>query len=315
MELRTGSPPPSGSSRHADSVDYLFHCADLTDGLKVVEFSAVEELNRPYEVTVHLEALDEFTDLHKLLGRAVSVELRRNADYTRLFCGVVDRVRIADDGTTHQTGVVRIVPALALMALRRNSRIFQGQSAYEIIVSMLTEGLAPYRRTFSADGLIPANFITRNYCVQYRETDLDFVQRLMEEEGIGYCFDVTGDAVERVVLFDHSSRAHHEVGHHLGLVHRCANSGGSRAANGAALVTSQRAFVHREARTDRQAGGDYCDGATTAAAITDLMASGNQVHPWHAALWLEVLPHVNANSRSYSHWTWEAIVLRQSRSQ
>ena len=106
--------------------------------------------------------------------------------------------------------------------------------------------------------------------------------------------------------------AHHEVGHHLGLVHRCANATGSRVANGPALVTSQRQFVNRGARSDRHDGGDYCDGATRASAVTDLMAAGNQVHPWHSSLWLEMLPRVSANGHQYSHWVWEPTVLRQS---
>lgn len=118
---------------------------------------------------------------------------------------------------------------------------------------------------------------------------------------------VDGDTVTST-----QAAAHHEVGHHLGLVHRCANATGSAAENGPALVTSQRRFVHRGARTDRKADDDYCDGATRASAVTDLMASGNQVHPWHASLWLEILPHVTANGHQYSHCTWEPHVLRQS---
>lgn len=194
------------SLQRPDRVIYELLCEEVPDRVQVVGFHGVENLSRPYELRVHVEAVDDSTDLHAFVGTSASLEVRRTEDYARTFSGIVDRVRITDDGTTRQTGVLRIVPALALLVLRKNSRIFQSKSALEIIETVLQEGLAHRRRAFDASALHRERYLTRDYCVQYRETDLSFVHRLMEEEGIGYCFDAAEDGAERVVLFERSDR-------------------------------------------------------------------------------------------------------------
>ncbi|KKD57850.1 type VI secretion protein VgrG, partial [Grimontia sp. AD028] len=87
-----------------------------------------------------------------------------------------------------------MVPSLARLSLRQNSRIFQQQSAPEIMSILLQEmGIDDY--AFSLSG----NPQTREYCVQYRETDLEFLERIAAEEGIFYCFLHSKD--KHTVLF------------------------------------------------------------------------------------------------------------------
>src|SRR5690606_11343133 len=80
-----------------------------------------------------------------------------------------------------------VVPALHLLGQQTHSRIFQDMSVLEILDEVLGTELGQYGRTLDkgseARGTAP-----RDYCVQYRESDLDFCVRLMEEEGISYHF-------------------------------------------------------------------------------------------------------------------------------
>jgi type VI secretion system secreted protein VgrG len=78
---------------------------------------------------------------------------------------------------------VTIRPRLSRLALVTQSRIFQGKSVPEIVDAVLSKHGVAHRSALS--GSYPA----REYTAQYRETNLAFVSRLLEEEGIWYRFD------------------------------------------------------------------------------------------------------------------------------
>ncbi|HDL0134752.1 TPA: type VI secretion system tip protein VgrG, partial [Vibrio cholerae] len=66
-----------------------------------------------------------------------------------------------------------LVPALERLSLRHNSRIFQKQTVPEILSILLQEmGINDYAFALKRDG------VQREFCVQYRESDIDFLHRL-----------------------------------------------------------------------------------------------------------------------------------------
>lgn len=183
----------------ADEVEYQFVCEDLEDTFHVLGFRCVEELGRPYRMTLDLIAVDEATDTTNLLGRDAQVLIHREG-HTRAFHGVVCRVLVGDNDETRQSSTIQIAPALQALALTINTRIFQDRNALDIVETVLREGLAPYQRHVDSTGVEVERIPPRDYCVQYRESDLDFVHRLLEEEGIGYYFEQ--ETPEKLVLFD-----------------------------------------------------------------------------------------------------------------
>ncbi|WP_300080700.1 type VI secretion system tip protein TssI/VgrG, partial [Propioniciclava sp.] len=79
--------------------------------------------------------------------------------------------------------------ALALLAHRRNSRVWQDKSVVEIVTDLLAEHQAAnpaFRRSFALRDATRQRYPQRSYCLQYRETDLDFLTRLLAEEGIAW---------------------------------------------------------------------------------------------------------------------------------
>ncbi|MBK6534557.1 MAG: hypothetical protein IPF99_34895 [Deltaproteobacteria bacterium] len=95
---------------------------------------------------------------------------------------------------------VGVAPRLWRLGLRENYRVFQGLDAIAVVVRMLSEGGGPYAAA-EVDRALVAARTPRAYCVQYGETDLAFVRRLLEEEGVGFAFEHGSDG-ERMVLFD-----------------------------------------------------------------------------------------------------------------
>lgn len=185
----------------ANRVHYELACEKLPHhAYTVTAFEAVEALNAPFHVRLSVSAHDESLDVNELLGHDAQVGLTRGQALVRTFCGIVHRVTLHDNAQMLQTATVEIAPALSSLGFTVNTRIFQDQTALDIVARILEEGLRPYNRSFDAGALDPSAFLTRDYCVQYQESDLDFVHRLLEEEGIGYRF--AQDGPESVILFD-----------------------------------------------------------------------------------------------------------------
>lgn len=177
-----------------------FHPGAPTDAHWHVEgLRALERLGEPYELTVALRTDDLAAEPAALLGQPAHVVIERDALHQEL-CGIVERVEEGDarDHALHVT--LTLVPALAALRHRRTSRIFQDASIPEILAQVLGEGLGPYGRRVDAAGL-RADYPPQEHTVQYRETDFDFVHRLMEEHGISYRFTSDGGA-EIMVLGD-----------------------------------------------------------------------------------------------------------------
>ncbi|MBX3275128.1 MAG: type VI secretion system tip protein VgrG [Sandaracinaceae bacterium] len=191
-------------STDAHRVRYSFLCETLADQYVVGALEGVEALDTPYRMTIGLEAAQPETDATELLGRDAVLVIERDA-YQRYFHGVIARVTVHDH-EHREASTVELVPALEALALTRDSRIFQDLSALDIVERVLGEGLAPYGRSIDATLLHRERYLIRDYCVQYGETSLDFVQRLLAEDGIGYYFQHDETGPETLVLFDESPR-------------------------------------------------------------------------------------------------------------
>jgi hypothetical protein len=85
-----------------------------------------------------------------------------------------------------------VVPYLRWLALERDCRIFQNKSVPDIVKQVLQDSGLPTDRF---DFRLKESYPAVEYCVQYRETDLDFVSRLLEEEGIFYFFEHSDTAL------------------------------------------------------------------------------------------------------------------------
>jgi type VI secretion system secreted protein VgrG len=150
--------------------------------------TGVETLGRLSEFA--LSALSERPDISSadLLGKNITVAMERRNGEMRYFNGYV--TRFAPEGMLGRYFQYRFTARPWLWYLTRTAdcRIYQDKTIPEILTEVFTkpehEGIA----AFDAADLI-GSYARREYCVQYRETDFNFVSRLMEEEGIYYYFE------------------------------------------------------------------------------------------------------------------------------
>ncbi|CAI1640301.1 Uncharacterized protein conserved in bacteria [Serratia fonticola] len=150
----------------------------------VVDFSLTEMLSSPFVLNVGLASADPAIDFAAVLDEDATLEIKREGVLQRSITGMVASFEQGDTGL-HQTRYSMVIrPALWRTTLRRNSRIFQQQSIENIITTLLKEnGITDF--AFGLRNPHPA----REFCVQYQESDFDFIQRLAAEEGMFYYFE------------------------------------------------------------------------------------------------------------------------------
>jgi type VI secretion system secreted protein VgrG len=161
---------------------------------------AREEISRSFEY--HLDLLSESTDvpLNDVLGTNVTVKLALPDDSVRYFNGYVTRFAHGGMYGRYQRyyGVVR--PWLWFLTQTSDCRIFQEMTVPDILKTVFGEcPVADFKFELTSA------YRKWNYCVQYRETDFNFVSRLMEHEGIYYYFRHT-DGHHTMVLTDSTSK-------------------------------------------------------------------------------------------------------------
>jgi type VI secretion system secreted protein VgrG len=156
--------------------------------LLVSSVSGRERLSDGYAFDVDFHPISgEPLDLNELAGAEALLTLRRPDGTERLVHGVVWTAQhhIVASGDPHYRA--RVVPALDRLRHVRRSRIFQSKSVPDVVKEVLDEAQVKHRFCTNA------SYATREYCVQYRESNLEFIQRLLEEEGIFYWFEHAPD--------------------------------------------------------------------------------------------------------------------------
>jgi type VI secretion system secreted protein VgrG len=169
------------------------------DVLLLEGFECIEAVSSPYEMTLELLSLDASIDLPKLLRKPVSVSVELAAGGQRIFHGLFRRIVQLGRSEGLVSYRAEVVPSLWFLSLGTDCRIFQQKNVPDIVKEVLTDaGVTDVRNSLT--GTYPV----RDYCVQYRESHLDFISRLMEEEGIFYFFEHTKEK-HTLVLADASS--------------------------------------------------------------------------------------------------------------
>jgi len=170
-----------------EKVTYEFTCEDGPAGrFRVVRMRLQEDVNGCYELDLDLVTDDLDADTDKFLGAACQLELSRK-EHARSVFGIIMAVDYVGRSHDYLVVNVQVVPAMYLLGQQTHSRIFQDMTVLQILDAVLGPALADYGRTLDK-GAEARGTTPRDYCVQYGETDLAFAVRLMEEEGINYCF-------------------------------------------------------------------------------------------------------------------------------
>jgi type VI secretion system secreted protein VgrG len=146
-----------------------------------------EALGMPYVYDLALLSKDPVIAPDDVIGKTLAVGIKLNAGSERFFHGVVTDFRKVGMTRLHTRYLARLQPQLSLFDHTRDCRIFNeaSQTALSIVKTVLAgRGLTDV----DVDSIVDHTYRARELCVQYRESDRNFVQRLLEEEGLYYFF-------------------------------------------------------------------------------------------------------------------------------
>ena len=161
------------------------------DVLLLQQFSGTEALSQDYHYTMTVLSEDASIDGNALIGKRISVTYLDEDGRSRHFNGFVSCFEYnqqVEEPVKATSYSIEMVPWLWFLRHNSDCQIFQEMTAPDIIKQIFQElGYTDFRQELTE------SYPTREYCVQYRESDFNFVTRLMEEEGIFFYFEHTKD--------------------------------------------------------------------------------------------------------------------------
>ncbi|KMN19740.1 type VI secretion system tip protein VgrG [Pseudomonas weihenstephanensis] len=166
----------------ANETQFTLTITGLAHDLRVLKFEGQETISSPFAIKVELVSERPDLDLESLLHQQAFLAFNHSGNGIH---GQIYRIAQGDSGERLTRYSLTLVPQLAYLRHRTNQRIFQQRTVAQIIASILEEhGIHGDAYQFQLNSTYPA----REYCVQYDESDLHFIQRLCHEEGIHYHF-------------------------------------------------------------------------------------------------------------------------------
>ena len=170
-----------------------FSIEGVSVNFNVVRFTGAEELALPYQFAIEVTSNTPDLDIAAMLGKHALLTLDQNG--TMIYRhGMLEQVSIGDKQGGLTSYHFTLVPDMLQLVYRKQFRIYQQKSVDDIIEEILNvDNIGDYEILFER------NHPPREYTVQFGESDLDFLHRLLAEEGIYYYF--THAANSHTVIF------------------------------------------------------------------------------------------------------------------
>jgi type VI secretion system secreted protein VgrG len=154
------------------------------DVLLLESFTGSEEMSRLFHFELSFLSENDAIAATDIVGKAITWQVNQADSDPRYFNGIVTRFSA---GIASPNGMrkyrAEVFPWLWFLTRTADCRIFQAQTTPDIIQQIFSDlGFSDFTVSLSA------TYAQWDYCVQYRETDFDFISRLMEQEGIFYFF-------------------------------------------------------------------------------------------------------------------------------
>lgn len=156
----------------------------------IEKFEGIEAISEQFEFKVLLFSKNCNLDLDKAITSSICLEINGNSKSgsSRFINGVItefSQIGIFEKGKTNFARYYAVIrPQMWLMRFTKNYAIFQDKTAIEIIKSVITDSKIKNVKY----NVTRCGKRKREFCVQYGQSNLDFVSKLMEEEGIFYFF-------------------------------------------------------------------------------------------------------------------------------
>jgi len=164
---------------------FLHWNGSVASDLLLLSLSGYEKVSAPfcYELRSMTELAEK--DIAALHGNAVSCQIGEGLHNLpqRYLHGIVTHIQRGRDADEQTVYIFRLEPAFALLQSGRSTRVWQNMTVPDLVSKLLSE-----HKISQVDVQLRNTYQKREYCIQYRESDFDFISRLLEEEGIYYFF-------------------------------------------------------------------------------------------------------------------------------
>jgi len=169
----------------------------LGDDWWATRLQGVEEISSLYEFRVELKSKKPDIDVQALIGEACSVACENSFAPVRYFSGlIVEATAKGRVDIEHWLYELRVAPKLWYASRRADFKIFQNKTVQDIANEVLQQN------AINCDWRLKNSYKTWEYVVQYGETDLAFLLRLLGHEGIYFWFEHS-EGGEKLILGDH----------------------------------------------------------------------------------------------------------------
>jgi type VI secretion system secreted protein VgrG len=196
----------TSTGARANVADFRFRMADFeTHDLRVAAFDGTEGLGELFEFRIRLTCEDAVIDPEAALGKAAALEIDGEHG-TRVIHGIVHRFELLENGSGVAHYEARVGPPHWILTQRSQSRVFNPKRCERMdVIGVVRKVLADAGlREEELQIATIGEYETREFTVQYRESDWNFISRLMEEEGIYFYFD-HGPEGCKLVLIDNKA--------------------------------------------------------------------------------------------------------------
>ncbi|NPV05333.1 MAG: type VI secretion system tip protein VgrG [Syntrophaceae bacterium] len=172
--------------------------------IAVESFNADEKISAPFDVSLSLISEDQIKAADVIEKQGLLTVVGQTGD--RYFHGVISQFMLSGKNGRFYLYQAKMVPSIWFSMLNQDCRIFQEKSVIEIVKEILKDNNIPTDRY---EFRLTESYEPRRHCVQYRETDLIFISRLLEEEGLFYFFEHYRD--KHVLVFADSTIAYKPI--------------------------------------------------------------------------------------------------------
>ncbi len=157
------------------------------DAFQLLELSWRESLGAPFEGNLELASDRDNIDLAKLLMTTVLIRIDGKDGEPSYLHGHISRIENLGPELRLTRYRATIVPSISLLKQSGGCRIFQDFTTLDIIKKIFSN----FGFSGQIESRLSGTYAKREYCVQYCESDFNFLSRIMQEEGIYYFFEYT----------------------------------------------------------------------------------------------------------------------------
>ncbi|MCW9734073.1 type VI secretion system tip protein VgrG [Avibacterium sp. 20-15] len=186
----------------ANDLHFTLEVAQLPpDTFRVVKFDFEEGYNSLFKLSIVAATQHNQLPFGSLLDCAATLSIWQDGERQRNISGIVTQIKLGKTGERYTFYHFTLSPHLWRLTQKRRSRIFQHTSIEAILKTLLSDSNVLFHT------IDIAYRTRREYCVQYRETDYEFFQRIIGEEGLFFfCTEDEHNQIDRLFIYDDAHR-------------------------------------------------------------------------------------------------------------